>query len=66
MTDSDTTPLPDLTGSVDDRLARLDQLERDGVSLSSGWLRRQLRAALAEWAGDETRLDIARENHDDY
>ncbi|MBN9212387.1 MAG: hypothetical protein BGO45_15695 [Microbacterium sp. 71-36] len=66
MTHSDTPALPDLTGSVDERLARLDDLERDGALLPAAWLQRQLRTALAEWADDETRLDIVRENHDDY
>ncbi|MGC0369536.1 hypothetical protein [Microbacterium sp. SLBN-111] len=66
MTGADASTLPDLTGSVDDRLALLTELERAHPALPSDWLHRQLRSALAEWAGDETQLDIARENHDDY
>lgn len=60
------TDLPDLTGSVDERLTRLDGLESRGVPLPPSWLLAQLRNALAEWAADETRLDIARETREDY
>lgn len=66
MTAPTPTDLPDLTGSVDDRLTRLDDLKSRGVPLPPAWLLAQLRNALAEWAADETRLDIARETREDY
>ncbi|WP_278102717.1 hypothetical protein AB0870_15010 [Microbacterium proteolyticum] len=66
MSAGDASALPDLTGSVDDRLALLAELERAHAALPPEWLLRQLRSALAGWAGDETELDITRENHDDY
>lgn len=66
MTAPTPTDLPDLTGSVDERLTRLDDLESRGVSLPPAWLRVQLRNALTEWAADETALDITRETRADY
>ncbi|MFG6502214.1 hypothetical protein [Microbacterium sp. P05] len=57
------TPL-DLTGTADDRIAQLTQL--DAGDLSADWLRRQLDAALQAWADDETTLDIDEEARVDY
>ncbi|WP_019181981.1 hypothetical protein [Microbacterium yannicii] len=55
---------PDLTGTVDERLAQLDRLAPE--SLDAQWLRRQLDAALAAWAADDTELDIVKDAHVDY
>ncbi|MFG6401516.1 hypothetical protein [Microbacterium sp. P04] len=63
MSESRDTPL-DLTGTADDRIAQLTQL--DAGDLSADWLRRQLDAALQAWAGDETTLDIDEEARVDY
>ncbi|MGX5769857.1 hypothetical protein ACWKWN_03810 [Microbacterium trichothecenolyticum] len=56
----------DLTGTADERAARLVQLETAGRTLTTEWLRRQLASALADWAADETQLDIVIESRVDY
>lgn len=56
----------DLSGTVDERIAQLASLEGGGEELTSDWLRRQLHAALAEWAADETQVDIEVERRSDY
>ena len=58
--------LPDLTGTVDDRIAQLSELDRAGEATSAPWLRRQLDAALESWAATETKVDIESEAHTDY
>ena len=60
-----TEQTPDLVGTADERMAQLARIADDGP-LSAEWLRRQLDAALAAWADDETTLDIEQENHADY
>jgi len=60
-----TEQTPDLAGTADERMAQLERLAADG-ELSAHWLRRQLDAALAAWADDETTLDIEDENSVDY
>ena len=55
---------PDLSGTVDERMAQLDQL--DAGSLTAEWLRRQLDGALAAWAADDSELDIVKDSHVDY
>jgi len=60
-----TEQVPDLVGTADERMAQLERIAADGP-LSAEWLRRQLDAALAAWADDETTLDIEQENHADY
>lgn len=54
----------DLSGTADDRLRQLAELE--SIDLPGSWLRRQLHAALSAWADDETRLDIDEEARTDY
>jgi hypothetical protein len=56
---------PDLTGTADERMTQLAHWDAQGP-LSAEWLRRQLDAALAGWADDETVLDIEEENRTDY
>jgi len=63
MSTEDSAP-PDLTGTVDERLAQLSRLAPE--SLTREWLRRQLDAALAAWASDDTELDITKDAHTDY
>jgi hypothetical protein len=63
MTDSLPAQPDDLTGTADERLAQLAQVTGP---LPAEWLRRQLDAALAAWADDETALDIDAEAHADY
>lgn len=60
-----TGTLPDdLTGTADERIQQLAQLEE--AALTVGWLKRQLDAVLLAWANDETELDINREARVDY
>jgi hypothetical protein len=63
--ESMTEQTPDLVGTADERTEQLARIAADGP-LSAEWLRRQLDAALAAWADDETTLDIEQENHADY
>lgn len=56
----------DLAGTPDERAKRLAQLETEGRTLPETWLRRQLASALADWAADETQLDIVTESRVDY
>lgn len=65
MTESTMPADDDLTGTADERRRQLAQREEAGP-LSAQWLRRQLDAALAAWAGDETSLEIDRESHTDF
>jgi hypothetical protein len=56
--------MDDLTGTADDRVLQLSQL--DAATLSPEWLRRQLDLALAAWGDDETILDIEAERRGDF
>lgn len=55
---------PDLTGTADDRLSQLSELD-DGQQ-SSRWLRRQLVAALEAWGADESALAVDEEGRADF
>ncbi|MFG6446084.1 hypothetical protein ACFXP7_12275 [Microbacterium sp. P06] len=66
MTGSDDLRLPDLSGTVDERIAQLASIDEGDVGVSAEWLHRQLRSALAAWAEDETGLDIETEAREDY
>lgn len=55
----------DLTGTADERRRRLAELTATRQP-SAEWLQRQLEAALAAWADDETRLDIDDEARADF
>ncbi|MDR7184087.1 hypothetical protein J2X85_001110 [Microbacterium trichothecenolyticum] len=56
----------DLAGTPDERAKRLVELEAEGRTLPATWLRRQLVSSLADWAADETQLDIITEARVDY
>jgi hypothetical protein len=66
MTETNDAAPTDLSGTVDERIARLTALETDGEHLPAEWLHRQLRAALEAWAEDETEVDIEEETRSDY
>jgi hypothetical protein len=66
MTDPRDTDTADLTGTVDDRLSRLAELESAAGELSSEWLLRQLKATLSAWAADDTELDVVSETRTDF
>lgn len=61
----DNGTMNDLTGTADERMNQLEQLEATG-ELTAEWLRRQLDLVLAAWADDETTLDIEAESRTDY
>lgn len=65
MTALTRTPGDDLTGTADERMQQLAELEAVGAP-TAAWLRRQLDNALAAWAADETVLDIEIEAHTDF
>ncbi|GAA3212744.1 hypothetical protein [Microbacterium terregens] len=65
MTEPTTSPTDDLHGTADERVAQLARWDAGGP-LPAEWLRRQLDAALAAWADDETTLDIEKEAHTDF
>lgn len=65
MTEDATSLGEQLSGTADERIAQLARLSLSGP-LSADWLRQQLDAALAAWAGDETLLDIETESRADY
>jgi hypothetical protein len=58
--------LADLTGTVDERLAQLAEVESAQDRLPAGWLHRQLKETLAAWAADDTELDITSESRADF
>ncbi|ARJ05247.1 hypothetical protein GCM10010988_03130 [Cnuibacter physcomitrellae] len=57
--------LEDLSGSADERMQRLLELEAEGT-LPPQWVRDQLTLALKAWAEAETRLGIEDERREDY
>jgi hypothetical protein len=57
--------MDDLTGSSDERVRQLIQLEAEGP-LSPEWVRRQLDLALEAWRTDEGILDINAEGREDF
>lgn len=58
--------LPDLTGTVDERLATLRELDVEGSDMSIYWLYRQLERALSEWADEESQIDAEVEARVDF
>ncbi|KAA9108085.1 hypothetical protein [Microbacterium rhizomatis] len=66
MSESNAASPDDLTGTVDEWIAQLAELEAQGVTLPAEWLRRQLGAALTAWADAESRIDIDKEAREDY
>ncbi|WP_157127155.1 hypothetical protein [Cnuibacter physcomitrellae] len=57
--------MEDLSGSADERMQRLLELEAEGT-LPPQWVRDQLTLALKAWAEAETRLGIEDERREDY
>ena len=57
--------MEDLTGTADERMRQLVELEARGP-LAAEWVRDQLTLALMTWAEAETRLDVDSERREDY
>lgn len=66
MSDISRDTVEDLTGTVDERIAKLAEFDGGEQVVSEVWLRRQLDSALFCWASDATAVAIQMESRIDF